>query len=52
VESLEALFGTDVSLKCSSTVDENAYPTFYNSLCTDHMPVNLKLMRMNVDALE
>jgi hypothetical protein len=51
-ESFEALGWTDVTPRGASTLDKYSYPAFDDSLPTNQMAVNLKLMRTNVEALE
>jgi hypothetical protein len=51
-EFLEAFGWTDVITRGSSTLDEDSDPAFNDSLRTNPMAINLKLMRNNVEALE
>jgi hypothetical protein len=52
-ESLEALGWMDVSPRGASTLDEDSDPALFDdSLRTNQMAVKLKLMWINVEALE
>jgi hypothetical protein len=51
-ESLEALGWTDKSSRGSSTLDKDADPAFNESLGTNQLAVNTRLMRLNVESLE
>jgi hypothetical protein len=51
-ESLEAWGWTDVIPRGASTLDEDSDPAFDDSLWTNQIEVNLKLMWINVEALE
>jgi hypothetical protein len=51
-ESLEDLGWTDVLPIGASTLEEDSYPSFNDSLRTNQLVINLKLMRLNVETLE
>jgi hypothetical protein len=52
LESLEDLGWNDVVPRGPTNFDEDSDPAFDNSLRTNQLAINLKLMRMNVETLE
>jgi hypothetical protein len=52
LQSLEDLGWNDVVPRGATNLDEDSDPAFDDSLRTNHLAINLKLMRMNVETLE
>jgi hypothetical protein len=52
IESLEDLGWNDVVPRGTNNSDEDSNPAFDDSLRTNQLAINLKLMRMNVETLE
>jgi hypothetical protein len=51
-ESLSALGWTDANSRGSATLEEDADPTFNDLFRTNKLSANIKLMQMNMKALE
>jgi hypothetical protein len=51
-ESLEDLGWNDVVPRGATNLEEDSDPAFGDSLRTNQLAINLKLMRMNVETLE